>query len=186
MGAPLFARLHLGAPLLLKGPGTFGGRLVLYGLRVCRLPVFGAPYPLQQIALGPHTSLGAPSPLGPYRFFIGSWLHAFVCSILLSVQPILPLGVSVPPDFCTLRPQALTPKQFLELTAAIFGRRAPRGPYPEGGPTSKGPPSGGLGALITTTPPLSIPPVWRKPKHGDYGVSAAQRLQIQQQLRRDP
>ena len=55
-----------------------------------------------------------------------------VCLLLLS-QPILPPGVSVPLQFATQRPQALSPQQFLHLTAAIFGtNKGPQGP--QGGP----------------------------------------------------
>ncbi|OEH79389.1 dimethyladenosine transferase [Cyclospora cayetanensis] len=39
-----------------------------------------------------------------------------------SLKSILPPGVSVPEEFGALRPQALAPSQFVELTAALFGR----------------------------------------------------------------
>lgn len=80
------------------------------------------------------------------------------------MQPILLPGVSVPEAFETLRPQALSPQQFLELTAALFGR--------EGAlrKDTEGPFLTHIEGLPQTPSPIipKVPIVWRKPKHGDY------------------
>ncbi|KAL8426753.1 hypothetical protein Efla_006739 [Eimeria flavescens] len=74
-----------------------------------------------------------------------------------SLKSILPAGASVPAAFESLRPQALSPHQFIELTACLFGRGALPAMPQAGGPP---------GAALLT--PDKVPVVWRKLKHGDY------------------
>ncbi|XP_026191312.1 uncharacterized protein LOC113146876 [Cyclospora cayetanensis] len=86
-----------------------------------------------------------------------------------SLKSILPPGVSVPEEFGALRPQALAPSQFVELTAALFGRNGADDLAGREAKANSADSTETVESLLTDPPPIPrIPAVWRRAKHGHY------------------